>query len=185
MNQTPIRMERWAVALLVGVIGCQNRPKAPALADSPVYSNKAEGLRFLVPDGWTQTASSALPKGSFQREVVLVQYRLRSLGEAASVEILCFDEAEPRDLARYHANASHGVKDWKAVGEADRVSTTGMDGDRFTFEGKVGEFSLVKEVVAFRRGTRVYNFIGLFDPEDDKSRQQIRRAVESIVWEKK
>jgi hypothetical protein len=38
-------------------------------------------------------------------------------------------------------------------------------------------------VVCFRRHGRIYSFVGLFWSSDDKAREQIRRAIESTIWE--
>jgi len=42
---------------------------------------------------------------------------------------------------------------------------------------------MTKEVVCFRRNNRVYSFVGLFWSNDDKAREQIRRALRSTIWE--
>ena len=48
---------RWKSLSILGwlslvMVGCEHRPVAPELRNSPVYSNAREGFRFLVPDGF-------------------------------------------------------------------------------------------------------------------------------------
>ena len=43
---------------------------------------------------------------------------------------------------------------------------------------------MTKEVVCFHQQGRLYSFAGLFWSTDDKGRQQIRRAVESTIWDR-
>jgi hypothetical protein len=52
------------------------------------------------------------------------------------------------------------------------------------YSASVGGRQMTKEVVCFRRQGRLYSFAGLFWSTDDKGRQQIRRAVESIIWDR-
>ena len=167
-----------AIALIAA---CDSRPRAPALIDSPVYQNNREGFRFLVPDGWIQTASSVLPP-KLEGEVILVQYTMRTPIRGAMVEVLCFDEAQPSDLAEYHAGPSHGQKNWGLLEPSRTIKVHGTPAERLVYAAQVGTEKMVKEVVAFRRKQRVYSFVGLYWVADNKAPQQLRRAVESTVW---
>lgn len=178
------RFAQPTVVLLAGCVltfvGCDTKPRAPALSDSPVYQNKREGIRFLVPDGWTQSASSDLPP-RIEGDVLLVRYKMKTPGQSASVEIRCFDEDEPTDLSNYHAEPSHAVAKWKLVNE-ESIEINEANAKRLAYIGVMRGKRMTKEVVAFRRDDRVYSFLGLFWSSDEKARQQLRRAIDSVIW---
>lgn len=179
-----ILARNWALAAL-GVVAfltaCDSRPRAPALRSSPEYRDDREGLRFAVPDGWIQTAVSTLP-AHLEDEIILVQYKMRTPGQSASVEILCFDEDQPQDLLRYHAGPSHGVVSWNPDGDPTDIDGQQIPGQRLVYTAASQGKTMVKEVVVFRKEQRVYSFIGLFFADDDKAREQLRQAIKSILW---
>src|SRR5688572_20052386 len=74
------------------LVGCEASPRAPALRDSPVFHSPQEGFRFLVPEGWKQTAHGVLPAGKLKGEVLFAQYRLPTSQQAALFELLCYAE---------------------------------------------------------------------------------------------
>ena len=168
--------------LLVLLSGCERAPRAPALRDTKVYQNNRQGFRFLVPDNWTQTANAVLPKGPIEGEVLLVQYRMRTAEMGAALEVLCFDQARASNLQDYHAGPSHGTERWQSLEPAKGVEIGGAAGQRFVFVGRVSNQRMNKEVVAFRRGSRVFSFIGLYWQKDTKAGEQYERAVQSILW---
>lgn len=173
-----------AIAVLVlaaSLTACDSRPRAPALRSGPEFRDDREGLRFAVPDGWIQTAVSSLPT-RLEDEIILVQYKMRTPGQSASVEILCFDEDQPRNLLAYHAGPSHGVVSWVPVGDPEDISGKQIPGQRLIYSASSQGKTLVKEVVVFRNAQRVYSFIGLFFEDDDKAREQLRQAIKSILW---
>jgi hypothetical protein len=173
-----------AVVIMSGLLlaGCRRGPQAPALSDAPIYNNREEGFRFLVPDGWTQSANADLPNETLEKEVLLVQYRMKTAKLGATLEILVFDEPEPSDLAAYHQLPSQAVSNWKLEGEPEEITINGMKAQRFNYKGSLGNQPMEKEVVAFRRGNRVYSFIGLFWAGDINAHEQLRRAVGSVIW---
>jgi hypothetical protein len=85
-------------------------------------------------------------------------------------------------LEKYHAEPSHGCKDWKLAEPPESLEVHGATGERLVYNAALGGQQMVKEIVAFRREGRVYSFIGLFWKSDDKAHQQLRRAVGSIIW---
>ena len=175
------RLNPIALALLTCLLGCDSRPKAPVLRDAPVYENDAEGFRFLVPKGWIQTASAVLPPERLEGEVVLVTYRMRTSEKTALVEVLCFDR-ENVDLQQYHAEPSHGVADWRIVSPLSQRTIHGMPAEHCLYRGTIEKEVICKEVYAFRRGARVYSFIAFYWESDQNAREEVRQAMESIVW---
>ncbi|GEM_PF-806595 len=167
-----------------GLSGCESRPQAPILRDSPIYRNAAEGLRFLVPEGWIQTASTVLPEGPLQDQVFLVRYRVSSPEPGAILQLECAPDGPDVDLAQHHAAPSYRVDRWKASGPAESLTISGEQAQRLIYTGEVAGRKVTKEAVCFCRHGRIYSFIGMFSATDDKAREQIRRAVQSAIWER-
>ena len=171
------------VAILVLLVaGCDSRPSAPALRDSAVYTNEDAGLKFLVPTGWTCSASAVLPS-QIEREIVLAQWRMRTPVQGASVEILCFDKEQRFDLHRYHSGPSHGSKQWNSQKDPAEIEINGNSATRLSYIAEISGTEMRKHVVCFRRGLRVFSFIGLFYENDEKAEQQLQRALDSIQWQ--
>ncbi len=170
--------------LAVALSGCESRPQAPVLRDSPIYRNEAEGLRFLVPDGWIQTASTLLPEGQLEGEAFLVRYRINTPEPGAMLQIECAPDGPEVDLLKHHAAPSYRVERWTAGESPQSLTIGGAAAQRLVYSGEVAGRKMTKEVVAFRRRGRIYSFVGLFWSTDDKAREQIRRAVESTIWDR-
>ncbi|MCH5373203.1 MAG: hypothetical protein JJ992_04460 [Planctomycetes bacterium] len=187
-DRTPMRPAAVWLVWWIGVAilgGCDSRPRAPVLRTSPVYRNPDEGFRFLVPDGWIQQANSVLPRGKLEGETFLVRYRLRSPEPGATLQIVCFDPSLTDDLAKHHAGPSYRVERWKPAEESaeETIQINGVPAERFVYTAMTSGRSMTKEVVCFRKNERMYCFVGLFWSSDDKAREQIRRAVDSTIWE--
>ena len=186
------RGRRWLVPTLLslGILaivlpgsGCDSRPRAPALRDSAVYQNRAAGLRFLVPQGWTQVASSALPGGKLEAELMLVKYQMRTTAKGATLELLCMDNSQSLDLIDYHGQSSHGIATWNRQGDPVAVTAGDVAGERVEFTGSVAKSTMHKNVTVFRRGQRVFSFVGLYWEDDQAAREEIQRAVDSLVFQ--
>jgi hypothetical protein len=173
-----------AACLLAALGSCQRRPSAPDLRDSKVYQSRPEGFRFLVPDGWVQTASAALPPGELEGQSFLVKYRINSPEPGARLQIECMADQANLDLGQHHASPSYGVKRWQPSAPPEDLQIHGADAQRLVYSADVEQRKMTKEVVCFRRRGRVYSFVGLCWSSDDKGRQQIRRAVESTIWDR-
>ena len=167
---------------LTYLAGCDASPRAPALRNAPVYQNNREGFRFLVPDNWIQTASAALPSGTLEGEIVLVQYKMKTAQMGAAMEVLCFEESYQDDIAGYHQQPSHGRQNWRAIAPPESAEMKGADAQRFVYESAGDGQPMLKEAVVVQRNGRIYSFIGLFWKNDVKAREQLRRAVNSTVW---
>jgi hypothetical protein len=177
---------RAALALLAAglavLAGCGPRPRAPALEDNPVYVNDAGGFRFVVPEGWHQFARSELPPGKLDRERLLVQYRRLDPERQATLEVSAADLPASVNLTDYLADASYGAKAWRPQGKPEPVEGAGVPGTRYDFSARVGKNDLAREVIAFRRGERVYFFTVVYAARDDTAREQFRRSVARILW---
>ena len=150
----------------------------------PVFHSKQEGFRFLVPEKWKQTANGVLPGGKLDRAVMFAQFRMLTSQQNALLELLCFDEGKHPNLQEYHGGPSHGVRDWKSVGEPESIEINQTRAERLIFSALVGKEPMIKEVVVFQRNQRVYSFVGLFSESDNEAPEELRRAMNSIVWER-
>jgi hypothetical protein len=179
LRRPALRAGLAALAFLLA--GCGARPRAPALQSGPLYQNEREGFRFLAPEGWVQRARAELPAGPFEREELLVAYS-RVSDRPASFEVSLADLPEGADLRKFLTAApSEGVR-WRAKGAPEPVTVNGVSAKRFALAGGAGKGEQVKEVVAFRRGGRVYFFAGVFAAGDPATRDEVRRAVNTVVW---
>jgi hypothetical protein len=184
----------WAIVLacvvipaavgLVLLAGNSQRPRAPALGNDPAYRNSREGFRFLAPEGWVQRARAEVPPGKLEKERLLVEYQRTSGGKMALLEVACADLSATTDMATYLARPADGVQKWRLLTSPMDLEINGVTATRMSFSGRAGKEDLIREVVLFRRGERVYFFVSLFSATDDKIRDELRRAVGSTIWNK-
>ncbi len=182
------RARTGAVALTLTAAGlllmasCSRTPRAPDLQDSPVYQSTREGIRFLVPEGWKQSARAEVPAGKIDKERLLVSYRKAIGGRMCDFELTLVDLPESTDLAGRLAERSYGAASWTPAGKAEPVEADGQTGQRYDLTARLGGEAVTKEVAVFRRGERVYFFTGLFPARDTKARDEVREIVKSIKW---
>jgi hypothetical protein len=165
------------------VTGCDSRPQAPELSDSPVYQNDSEGFEFRVPQGWTQTANAILPPGDFEGHTFLVRYLVQSPEGGSVLNVLCFTDQEQMDLQEYHAGPAFGVQQWDVIDESTPVEVAELSGQRMKYSGQLYGKTAHKDVLCVRRGNRVYSFIGIYFDGDDKAMHAIHRALDSLRWD--
>ncbi len=178
-----LRLSSGLVAILA-LAGCSRGPVAPELRDSPVYRNSQEGIRFLVPDTWTQSASANLPSGDLETELFLVRYNVRSPETNAQVQVLCYqDRSGSADLVKHQQLPAFGIQQWTLKEGPQKETISGQEGTWLYLTGKIKGREMGKEVLCFRKGDRVYSFVGTFWTTDDKARQSMHRAFQSVIWE--
>jgi hypothetical protein len=144
--------------------------------------NDREGFRFVVPEGWHQAARSEPPPGKLDQERVLVQYRQLDPEHPATFEVSAADLPAATDLAAYLAGPGYGAREWRLRGVPENLEVGGVPGTRYDFAARVDKDDLAREVVAFRRGERVYFFTAVFLAKDGTAREQFRRSVDRILW---
>lgn len=152
------------------------------LRDAPVYSS-SEGFRFLVPSGWTQSASAVLPPGKLDGENFLVRYQMLTLQQGATLQILCMADSPSLDLQKHHAGPSFRVEHWDVSKPAETIDINGVEATHMQFAGTMDKAKMTKDVTCFRRNGRVYSFAGVYLATDQNASEQIRRAVSSVIWE--
>jgi hypothetical protein len=170
------------VASLLATVGCTSRPRAPALRDGPVYQNSQEGIRFSVPEGWTQDGQAQTPPGRLAQEVMLVEYKLLNAEQPAVLRVTLIDLPESTDIETYLRRALPSSEGWRQAEPPEAIEGQGKPGMRLVFTQDQGKERTTREITALRRRERVYFVTGIFGSSDTNTGQQIRRAVSSIEW---
>ncbi len=171
------------ILFVCGLAGCTSQPAAPLLSDAPVYRNATEGFRFLVPEGWTQTASSILPPGELKGEVFLVRYNVRSAEIGATLYVICRADDDSLDMEQLHSQGSFRVGHWDVAQPRQTLQINKVAADRIIYKALADNREMMKHVTCFRRNDRIYSFVGLYFSNDEHAPHQIERAVDSVIWE--
>jgi hypothetical protein len=169
--------------ILFFVYGCGARPRAPALIDEPVYQNQQEGFRFFTPDGWRIQGRSEFHSGTrLDKERMLVEYRRVKQGPFASLMVSMIDLPETQSVAEYVETRVVAKTSFRPAG-VERLTLANQPAERFSFSGKgEGGVDMTREIVALRRGQRVYFFTAIYSSKDATARDAIRKAVASLSW---
>jgi hypothetical protein len=122
------------------------------------------------------------PPGRADKERLLVNYQNTGAGKPAFLEVTLVDLPESTDLAAYLAGPSYGSEFWRQKPPPQPLDLGAAHGVRYVYTSRVGKDDLTKEVVVVRRGERVYFFIAIFATGDTDTREQIRKAVGSLIW---
>ncbi|MFO0876876.1 MAG: hypothetical protein U0840_05835 [Gemmataceae bacterium] len=147
-----------------------------------MYTDPHSGLRFLVPEGWTQQAKTNLPVGPISRgEVTLVLYRTFGTN-SASFEVSCRDIDEDVDLGEFLGKRKRSGLAWTRVGSATSMECGGKSATRFILEGKPRDTKLTMEVTVIRQGKRVYFLAGTYPSGDSVRRGEIQQFFKDLSW---
>ena len=168
-----------AAVLALAALGCETRPRAPALTTEAVYENDAAGVRFVVPEGWVTSGKTALPPGTFDRPIRLVGYAA-TVGHAG-LDLYAIDLPAGQELPAYLDQHAIGADKWVAKGPGKSETINGVTATRYTHtSAKKGD--RIRELTAFARGSRTYVFVLVYSTTDSSARDAGRRAVESTTW---
>ncbi len=177
---------RFAWGVLIGTLvwscGCDSGPRAPLLRDSPVYHSESEGFRFRVPEGWNQSANSVLPAGDLPGDIFLTRYQVKTTEGGASMQIICSNDKAVEQLEKHWSAPAFGVVEWKVVESLQKVKAGPIAGERIVYSGQQGGKTLMKHVTCLHKNKRLYSFVGLYWEHDAAARQQIERALDSLIW---
>jgi hypothetical protein len=168
--------------LAAALAGCNGRPSAPPLQEGRVYRNEREGFRFFAPEGWRQRARGEAPRGKLDGERLLAEYKCFTCAKPATLEVSVAEIPEGTSLSDYVTRSTLTGEKWQLRGTAEQFTINDAPAVRVIYTQRAGKEEMVREVVAFRRGARVYLFKGFYADSDAKSRKEIRGAVDSVVW---
>lgn len=168
------------LVLAVMLVGCGWRPSAPPLRDDPLYQDRREGFRFFVPEGWKQRARGEVPTGKISGERMLAEYKCSACANPAALMVSVADVPVDSSLSDHLLKNTFTGEDWRLANPVEEFTINGVPAARITYVMAKGE--MIREVVAFRRGERVYFFKGFYARADAQSRKAIRTAVDTIVW---
>jgi hypothetical protein len=168
--------------LAAALAGCEGRPSAPPLQEGRVYRNDREGFRFFAPEGWPQRARGEAPRGKLDSERLLTEYKCMTCARPATLVVSVAEIPAGTSLSDYVTRTTLKGEKWQLRGAAEHFKINEEPAVRIVYTQRVGKDEMVREVVAFRRGARVYLFKGFYADSDAKSRKEIRGAVDSVVW---
>ena len=164
------------------ISGCERRPSAPALEDGTAYRDANAGFRFLVPNGWKQAARGSVPPGKIEGERMLVEYKCLTCASPGTLQVTVADVPTDSVLSKFLLENNRTGEKWRLVGSAEDFEINDVPAARITYSTTSGKDQSFREIVAIRRGERVYFFKGSYGGTDAQSRQAIRKAIDTIVW---
>jgi hypothetical protein len=189
MTRTPLLCRTGAVwltsvlaaALMAG--GC-GRPRPPVLQQNlEVFHDEKEGYSFRPPQGWIQAArGNVVSKEDRGEEIELVKYKRGSGKQMVFFRVSAVDLPEGTDLAAYLDKAL-GKADKRVSTKPEDVKIGGLPAKRETYNTTWDRDAMVKEIVAVRRGPRVYFFTATFAPSDKPAREAVQKILDSVTWE--
>ena len=160
-------------------------PRTPSLGSDSEYhcAKKVFGSTLPTVQGASrEPPPGEYPSGTTDQERQLVEYKKKAAKQPATLEVTYVDLPATTDLAVHLAKPSQGQPAWNPTAAAAPISIGTTEAMRYIFNNGAGPDPIMKEVVVFRRGDRVYFFTGTFTKSDQQSQQEIRRAVETIAW---
>ncbi len=170
------------------LVGCNDQPQAPALVQGLAeYHDEQHGFRFAPPAKWFQQKRSDYPSGHYEKEMVLIQYRSIDEGNAGVFRVSMVDLTANQSVAEYLSSRPAGVEGWSMVSAVEPTQAAGQRAERATYNGvwagRAVPQSVTKEVVAVRRGERVYFITGIFAAGDTNTKTVLRKALASVTWD--
>ena len=177
---------RCMALLFVGCVtllgGCQETPRAPALANETVYQNDTIGLVFVTPEGWSLYAKTSLPPGALNRPIRLTAYT-RSVDKFhAEFELYAVDVPPSQDVLEYLGTHKIGPDTWTPKGKPTPETINGVPATRSILAGVKVSTKMRREIIAFPRGDRQFLIVFTHHDADTQSRDQAQKAIESIKW---
>jgi hypothetical protein len=171
------------LALAALAAGCSPKPRAPALMQGEaVYHNAQEGFRLLPPPNWSVHARTESTPDKLTEERLLVRYQRTGPAGRAAFDVTMEDVPESEDLAEV-IRERRLAADWKPVGSVESLEVGGRPAARGAYQTQPKQgAALLREIVAVRKGGRVYLFTGTFPAGDAKSREQVRKSVATLSW---
>jgi hypothetical protein len=151
------------------------------LSDEPIYENVREGLRFNVPKGWLQQMKTDLPPGPVPKERTLVLYRVFE-PSPANFEVSVRDIEKDEEIAPFLARKEMAGAKWTPRSENTPWPVPEWAVGSYRLQAKVKEILTYRDVLAARRGSRIYFFNVIYWPKHPARRDEGREAMKSVKW---
>jgi hypothetical protein len=135
----------------------------------------------LPPPEWKQQARAEYPAGPVTERRLLVEYKCFTSAKAASLDVSMLDVPEDKPLIEC-VRESGTEDDWKTAEPPIELKIGGRPAARGTFTSTQGGEPRSCELVAVRGGSRVYFFAGVVAVGDTRSRDAIRKAIDTVSW---
>lgn len=175
-------MRPLALVAALLVVGCGERPRAPAIARESVYQNDKIGLRFATPDGWIVQLKADLPTGPLPKPVLLVSY-LSPKGEGLQLQVEAANAVPDTDVEAFLSTTKSNDTQWKVKEPRTSLMINGVPAVRWLLTRSDPRGEQLREVTVFQRGDRTYVFTILFNPSDRAVRDQANLSVQSVEWQ--
>jgi hypothetical protein len=172
----------WLGLLGFAVTNWYFRPQAPELHHGETaFQSDTERIRFDVPADWVECARASLPRGPLPRELPLVKYKHPAENNTAMLRVTIAN-APPEKTPAQCLEQRLPEDEWRLMSGPEVLEVAGAPAARAVWAGQGTEKDVVREVVAVRRGTRIFYFTATCLGNDDTSRTQMRRAWKSVTW---
>jgi hypothetical protein len=119
--------------------------------------------------------------GKLSEEHLLVEYKRVTSAKPASLGVSRADIPADTDPAACLGGRASPNDSWQPQGTAEELKVGGQPAARLMFIGEFGQDRVAREMVAVRRGERAYFFTGIFPADDNRAREQVRKAVASVA----
>jgi hypothetical protein len=180
-------VQTYAIRLfgLVALIhaGCSDSPKAPALRQhESEYVNEREGVRFTKPEGWLEQGRSDLPPGPVAVERLLIKYKRpeKQDRDSAFIKLTLIDVPSDQTPEDFLNKRKPPEPNWLRKSSLEPVRLGALGGWRLIYGGLWDDGPYRADVVAFRKGVRVFVFTAFYPENDEAGQGQLRRAMESL-----
>jgi len=173
------------LAILFGLTGCSDRPKAPALTPSPILTNSRGAFRLTAPSDWRLLSRGELPPGKLEETRTIANYARTDGDTPAGFQVSAADLA-PFDAVREILinDRTEGKASWSTHAANESLEAGGVKGTRLRLHSGTGreKGAQIRDIYVFERGDLVWMFSGIYAPNDSQARDAVRRAVDSIEW---
>ena len=172
-------------ALLLGLTGCSDRPKAPALTPSPILTNTRGAFRLTVPSDWRLLSRGELPPGKLEQTRTIASYSRTDGDSPAGFQVSAVDAAPLTAVVEMLTNdRTEGTAVWRSHAAEEAVEAGGVKGTRVRLHSGTGKEkgAHIRDIYVFERGDLIWMFGGIYAPTDSQARDAVRRAVDSLEW---